>query len=237
VPAEPKPEVEPLARDHQQRDAVGGVPHRRLTDRGLPAAAVRRLHEPGIGGDMCIMGLASSGFGTILSAVNFITTIICMREPGMTMFRMPFFTWNVLLTAVLVLIAFPVLAAALLCLEADRKFGAHVFDAANGGPLLFGHPEVYIITLPFFGIVGDVIPVFGRKPIFGYIGLIAATISVAGLWATVWAHHMFATGGVLLPFFSIMSYLIAVPTGVKFCNWIGTMWNGLLSFETSRAFR
>ena len=185
------------------------------------------------------MGLAFSGFGTILGSVNFITTIICMRAPGMTMFRMPIFTWNVLLTGVLVLLAFPVLAAALLALEADRKFGAHVFDAANGGALLwqhlfwfFGHPEVYIIALPFFGIVSEIIPVFSRKPIFGYVGLIAATIAIAGLSATVWAHHMFVTGGVLLPFFSFMTFLIAVPTGVKFFNWIGTMWKGSLSFET-----
>src|SRR3954463_9449827 len=121
------------------------------------------IHSPGIGADMWIMGLALSGFGTILGSVNFITTIICMRAPGMTMFRMPIFVWNVLLTGVLVLFAFPVLAAALLALEADRKFGAHVFDAANGGALLwqhlfwfFGHPEVYIIALPFFGIVSEV---------------------------------------------------------------------------------
>ncbi|WP_240497345.1 cbb3-type cytochrome c oxidase subunit I, partial [Streptomyces hirsutus] len=140
------------------------------------------VHSPGIGGDMWIMGLTLSGFGTILGSVNFITTIICMRAPGMTMFRMPIFTWNVLLTGVLVLLAFPVLAAALLALEADRKFGAHVFDAANGGALLwqhlfwfFGHPEVYIIALPFFGIVSEVIPVFSRKPMFGYMGLIGAT--------------------------------------------------------------
>jgi cytochrome c oxidase subunit 1 len=197
------------------------------------------VHSPGVGADMWIMGLALSGFGTILGAVNFITTIICMRAPGMTMFRMPIFVWNVLLTAVLVLLAFPVLAAALLCLEADRKFGAHVFDAANGGALLwqhlfwfFGHPEVYIIALPFFGIISEVIPVFSRKPMFGYIGLVAATISIAGLSVTVWAHHMYVTGGVLLPFFSFMTFLIAVPTGVKFFNWIGTMWKGSLSFET-----
>ncbi len=188
---------------------------------------------------MWIMGLAFSGFGTILGSVNFITTIICMRAPGMTMFRMPIFTWNVLLTGVLVLLAFPVLAAALFALEADRKFGAHVFDAANGGALLwqhlfwfFGHPEVYIIALPFFGIISEVIPVFSRKPMFGYIGLVAATIAIAGLSVTVWAHHMYVTGGVLLPFFSFMTFLIAVPTGVKFFNWIGTMWKGSLSFET-----
>ncbi|WP_260634681.1 aa3-type cytochrome oxidase subunit I [Streptomyces angustmyceticus] len=197
------------------------------------------LRSPGTGGDLWVMGLAFSGFGTILGSVNFITTIICMRAPGMTMFRMPIFTWNILLTAVLVLLAFPVLAAALLVLEADRKFGAQVFDAANGGSLLwqhlfwfFGHPEVYIIALPFFGIVTEIFPVFSRKPIFGYIGLVAATISIAGLSVTVWAHHMFVTGAVLLPFFSFMSFLIAVPTGVKFFNWVGTMWHGALSFET-----
>ncbi|MFJ4340537.1 cytochrome c oxidase subunit I [Streptomyces sp. NPDC088915] len=196
-------------------------------------------HSPYVGGDMWIMGLALAGFGTILGAVNFITTIICMRAPGMTMFRMPIFTWNVLLTSVLVLFAFPVLAAALLALEADRKFGAHVYDPANGGALLwqhlfwfFGHPEVYIIALPFFGIVTEILPVFSRKPIFGYVGLIGATIAIAGLSVTVWAHHMFATGAVLLPFFSFMTFLIAVPTGVKFFNWIGTMWKGALSFET-----
>ncbi len=197
------------------------------------------VRSPGLGGDMWIMGLAFAGFGTILGAVNFIATIICLRAPGMTMFRMPIFTWNVLLTSVLVLMAFPVLAAALFALEADRKFGAHVYDPANGGALLwqhlfwfFGHPEVYIIALPFFGIISEIIPVFSRKPVFGYIGLIGATISITGLSIVVWAHHMFVTGAVLLPFFSIMSFLIAVPTGVKFFNWIGTMWRGSLSFET-----
>ncbi|WP_230423962.1 cytochrome c oxidase subunit I [Streptomyces radicis] len=197
------------------------------------------VRSPGMGADLWVMGLALSGFGTILGAVNFITTIICMRAPGMTMFRMPIFTWNVLLTGVLVLLAFPVLAAALFALAADRVFGAHIFDASNGGAILwqhlfwfFGHPEVYIIALPFFGIVSEIIPVFSRKPIFGYIGLVAATITIAGLSVTVWAHHMYVTGAVLLPFFSFMTFLIAVPTGVKFFNWIGTMWKGSLSFET-----
>ncbi|UNS95403.1 cytochrome c oxidase subunit I [Streptomyces tubbatahanensis] len=197
------------------------------------------IRSPGMGADLWVMGLALSGFGTILGAVNFATTIICMRAPGLTMFRMSIFTWNVLLTSVLVLMAFPVLAAALFALEADRKFGANVYSAENGGPLLwqhlfwfFGHPEVYIIALPFFGIVSEIIPVFARKPMFGYVGLIGATIAIAGLSVTVWAHHMFVTGGVLLPFFSFLSFLIAVPTGVKFFNWIGTMWKGSLSFET-----
>ncbi|QFG25793.1 cytochrome c oxidase subunit I [Actinomadura sp. WMMB 499] len=197
------------------------------------------VRSPGIGGDMWVLGLAMSGFGTIMGGVNFITTILCMRAPGMTMFRMPIFTWNVLLTSILVLLAFPVLAAALLALEADRKFGAHVFDAAHGGALLwqhlfwfFGHPEVYIIALPFFGIVTEILPVFSRKPVFGYVGLVFATISIAGLSVTVWAHHMYVTGQVLLPFFSFMTFLIAVPTGVKFFNWIGTIWRGQLTFES-----
>ncbi|MET8677483.1 cytochrome c oxidase subunit I [Streptomyces sp. NPDC004647] len=195
--------------------------------------------SPGIGADMWIMGLALAGFGTILGAVNFITTIICMRAPGMTMFRMPIFTWNILFTSILVLMAFPVLAAALLCLEADRRFGSMVFQPEFGGALLwqhlfwfFGHPEVYIIALPFFGIITEILPVFSRKPLFGYVTLVGATMAITGLSVVVWAHHMFATGAVLLPFFSLLSFLIAVPTGVKFFNWSGTMLRGSLSFET-----
>ncbi|MDX6743208.1 cytochrome c oxidase subunit I [Actinocorallia sp. A-T 12471] len=201
------------------------------------------VRSPGIGGDMWVVGLTLSGLGTILGAVNFITTIIGMRAPGMTMFRMPIFVWNTLLTSILVLLAFPVLAAALLALYADRKFGAQVFNAENGGAILwqhlfwfFGHPEVYILALPFFGIVTEILPVFSRKPIFGYIGLVGATIAIAGLSITVWAHHMYVTGQVLLPFFSFMTFLIAVPTGVKYFNWIGTMWRGQLTFETPMLF-
>jgi cytochrome c oxidase subunit 1 len=197
------------------------------------------IRSPEIGSDLWIMGLVLSGLGTILGGVNFVTTIFCMRAPGMTMFRMPIFTWNILLTSVLVLMAFPVLAAALLALEADRKLGAHVFDAANGGAMLwqhlfwfFGHPEVYIVALPFFGIITEILPVFSRKPVFGYVGLVSATVAIAGLSVTVWAHHMFPTGQVLLPFFSFMTFLIAVPTGVKFFNWVGTIWRGHLTFET-----
>ncbi|WP_327328255.1 cytochrome c oxidase subunit I [Streptomyces sp. NBC_01210] len=195
--------------------------------------------SPGIGADMWIMGLALAGFGTILGAVNFITTIVGMRAPGLTMFRLPIFTWNVLFTSILVLFAFPVLAAALLVLESDRRLGSMVFQPQFGGALLwqhlfwfFGHPEVYIIALPFFGIVTEIIPVFSRKPIFGYLTLVAATMAITGLSVVVWAHHMFATGAVLLPFFSFMSFLIAIPTGVKFFNWTGTMLRGSLSFET-----
>jgi cytochrome c oxidase subunit 1 len=197
------------------------------------------IYSPGIGADLWIMGLAVSGLGTILGGVNFVTTIFTMRAPGMTMFRMSIFSWNVLLTSILVLIAFPPLAAALLGLESDRLFGSHVFDPANGGAMLwqhlfwfFGHPEVYILALPFFGIATEILPVFSRKPIFGYKGLIAATIAIAALSVAVWAHHMYTSGQVLLPFFSFMTFLIAVPTGVKFFNWIGTMWRGSISFDT-----
>jgi cytochrome c oxidase subunit 1 len=196
-------------------------------------------YSPGVGGDLWIFGLALAGFGTILGSVNFITTIICMRAPGMTMFRMPLFTWTVLVTSILVIMAFPVLAAALLALGADRQLGAHVYDPANNGALLwqhlfwfFGHPEVYIIALPFFGIISEVMPVFSRKPLFGYKGLVFATIAIGALSMSVWAHHMYATGQVLLPFFAFTTMLIAVPTGVKFFNWIGTMWGGQLTFQT-----
>lgn len=197
------------------------------------------VNSPGAGGDMWLLGLAMGGLGTILGAVNFVTTIFTMRAPGMTMFRMSIFTWNTLLTSVLVLMAFPVLAAALIVLEVDRKFGSVVFEAANGGAILwqhlfwfFGHPEVYILALPFFGIASEILPVFSRKPIFGYKGLVFATIAIAGLSMAVWAHHMYVTGAVNLPFFSTMTMLIAVPTGVKFFNWIGTMWGGSLTFES-----
>ena len=199
----------------------------------------RQEFSPGIGADLWILGLAVGGLGTILGGVNFITTIFTMRAPGMTMFRMPIFTWNVLLTSILVLVAFPPLAAILLTLQSDRMFGTHVFDPANGGAILFqhlfwffGHPEVYILALPFFGIATEILPVFSRKPIFGYKGLIAATIAIAALSVAVWAHHMYASGQVDLAFFSFATFLIAVPTGVKFFNWIGTMWRGSLTFET-----
>jgi cytochrome c oxidase subunit 1 len=196
-------------------------------------------HSPGLGGDLWVFGLTMGGFATILGGVNFITTIICLRAPGMTMFRMPLFTWTILITSIMVLMAFPVLASALLALGADRKLGAHIFDPANGGPMLwqhlfwfFGHPEVYIIALPFFGIISEILPVFSRKPLFGYKGMVFAVIAIAALSMSVWAHHMYATGQVLLPFFAIMTMLIAVPTGVKFFNWIGTMWGGSLTFQT-----
>ena len=195
--------------------------------------------SPGVGGDLWVFGLGLQGFGTIMGGVNFITTILCMRAPGMTMWRMPIFTWNSLITSLLVIMVFPPLASALFALGMDRRLGGHIFDPANGGAVLwqhlfwfFGHPEVYVIALPFFGIVSEIFPVFSRKPIFGYKGLVFATISIAALSMTVWAHHMFVTGAVALGFFAFMSMMIAVPTGVKFFNWIGTMWQGSLTFET-----
>jgi cytochrome c oxidase subunit 1 len=201
------------------------------------------IHSPNVGSDMWIVGLVTAGLGTILGGVNFVTTIITLRAPGMTMFRMPIFTWNMLVTSILALMAFPVLAASWLALMADRHMGAHVYDPENGGAILyqhlfwfFGHPEVYIVALPFFGIVTEILPVFSRKPLFGYKGLVFATIGIGALSMTVWAHHMFVTGAVLLPFFAFMSFLIAVPTGVKFFNWIGTMWRGQLTFETAMLF-
>ncbi len=201
------------------------------------------IRSPSIGADLWIVGLAVSGLGTILGAVNFITTIITLRAPGMTMFRMPIFTWNMLVTSILVLLAFPVLTAALFALLADRHLGAQIYNPDNGGAILwqhlfwfFGHPEVYIIALPFFGVITEIIPVFSRKPVFGYKGLVFATLGIGALSLTVWAHHMYPTGAVLLPFFAFLSFLIAVPTGVKFFNWIGTMWRGQLTFETPMLF-
>ncbi|WP_282004453.1 cytochrome c oxidase subunit I [Propioniciclava sinopodophylli] len=197
------------------------------------------VHSPGVGGDLWLVGLYLLGLSSILGAVNFITTIVTMRAPGMTMFRMSMFTWNILVTSILVLVAFPVLAAGLLVLLSDRVLGTHILDAATGGAMLwqhlfwfFGHPEVYILALPFFGVITEIIPVFSRKPIFGYVGLVGATLAIGALSISVWAHHMFVTGAVNLPFFSFMTFMIAVPTGVKFFNWIGTMWNGSVRLDS-----
>ena len=202
------------------------------------------VHAPGAGADLWIVSLVLTGVSSVLGAVNLITTVITLRAPGMTMFRMPIFTWNMLVVSLLLLLAFPVLTSALAMLYADRHLGAHFFDAqASGSPILwqhlfwfFGHPEVYIVALPFFGIVTDILPVFSRKPIFGYRGFVFATLAIAALSVGVWAHHMFTTGAISLGFFAGMTYLIAVPTGVKFFNWIGTMWKGRLSFETPMLF-
>jgi cytochrome c oxidase subunit 1 len=201
-------------------------------------------NSPGAGSDLWLMALALTGFSAIFTGVNLVATILYLRAPGMTMFRVPVFSWNMLVTAILILIAFPVLFAAVVLLFCDRHFGTHIFSVQGGGsPILwqhlfwfFGHPEVYILALPYFGMVTDILPVFSRKPVFGYKGMVFATMSIAALSTGVWAHHMFTTGVVLLPFFSLLSYLIAVPTGIKFFNWIGTMWGGQLSFQTPMMF-
>jgi cytochrome c oxidase subunit 1 len=222
-----------------------------LTSRGAAnfgwyayAPLTEAIHSPGAGADLWIVGIGLVGFSGIFTAINIVTTVFTMRAPGMVMFRMPIFTWNMLVTSFLVLLAFPTLTAALVLLWADRHLGAHFYDVAGGGtPVLwlnlfwfFGHPEVYILILPYFGVITDIIPTFARKPIFGYKGMVFATLAIAGLSMGVWAHHMFTTGVVLLPFFSALSLLIAVPTGIKFFNWIGTMWRGRISFESPMLF-
>jgi cytochrome c oxidase subunit 1 len=196
--------------------------------------------SPGPGTDMWIMGILAVSTSSILTAVNLMATVFMLRAPGMTMWRLSLFTWNMLITSLLILVAFPPLTGALALLFIDRHFGGHFYDPSAGGSAVlyqhlfwfFGHPEVYIMALPFFGIVTDIIPVFSRKPIFGYAGFVLASMAIAGLSMAVWAHHMFTTGVVDNPFFSGMSFLIAVPTGIKFFNWIGTMWRGRLTFDT-----
>ena len=177
---------------------------------------------------------------SILGAVNFVSTILTRRAPGMGLLRMPVFCWSILVTSILILYAFPAITAALIMLLLERRFGANFFDPSNGGdPILwqhlfwfFGHPEVYIIALPFFGVIGETIPVFSRKPLFGYRAFVFATVLIGAYSMTVWAHHMFTTGAVNLPFFAATSFLIAVPTGIKFFNWIFTMIGGRLVFPT-----
>jgi cytochrome c oxidase subunit 1 len=208
------------------------------------APLTEAIRSPGPGADLWLVGVALTGFSGIFTAVNLVATVYCLRAPGMVMFRVPIFTWNMLVTSFLIIMTFPVLTSALALLYADRHLGAHFFDPAGGGsPILwqhlfwfFGHPEVYVLILPYFGIITDIIPTFSRKPIFGYKGMVFATLAIAGLSVGVWAHHMFATGAVLLPFFSALSLLIAVPTGIKFFNWIGSMWKGKLSFEAPMLF-
>jgi cytochrome c oxidase subunit 1 len=199
----------------------------------------------GVGTDLWIIGLALVGTASILGAVNFITTIFKMRAPGMTLFRMPIFVWTILVTATLILLATPVLTAGLIALFIDRNYGGSVFDPSGGGnPILwqhifwfFGHPEVYIVILPGMGVVSEVLPVFSRKPLFGYKAFVFATIAIGLLSFSVWAHHMFTTGGALfLPFFSFMTALIGIPTGVKMFNWLGTLYRGKLVFSTAMLF-
>ncbi len=198
----------------------------------------------GLGTDVWIVGLLLIGTSSLLGAINFIATIFKMRAPGMTLFRMPIFTWTILATAVLLLMGMPVFTAALVALFIDRNYGGSFFDPATGGnPILwqhlfwfFNHPEVYIMILPAMGIVSEIVPVFSRRPLFGYRAFVFATAGILLLSFSVWAHHMFATGQVFLPFFSFMSALIAVPTGVKIFNWLATLWRGKLVFSTAMLF-
>jgi cytochrome c oxidase subunit I len=203
-----------------------------------------RPFQPGFGMDLWLVGLLLTSISGILTAVNLLTTSILMRAPGMIMWRLPIFTWNVVVTMVLVLVAFPSIAVAFAMLFVDRRLGGHLFDPRLGGNAVlyqhlfwfFGHPEVYIMVLPWFGVITEIIPVFSRKRVFGYTGFVLATLLIAGYSMTVWAHHMFTTGAVENPFFSAMSFLIAVPTGIKFFNWIGTMWRGRIRFSTPMLF-
>jgi cytochrome c oxidase subunit I len=196
--------------------------------------------SPGPGVDMWIMGVLLASTSSIMTAINLMATIFLLRAPGMTMWRLSIFVWNMIVTSLMVLVSFPPLTAGLSLLFIDRHLGGQFFDPSGGGSTVlyqhlfwwFGHPEVYVMILPFFGIVTDIIPVFSRRPVFGYLGFVLASFAIAGLSMSVWAHHMFTTGAVLNPFFSVMSFLIAVPTGIKFFNWIGTMWGGQIRFDT-----
>ncbi len=198
----------------------------------------------GMGTDLWLLAVTLIGTSSILGAVNFLVTIFKMRAPGMTMFRMPIFVWTVLVTAVLTLMATPVLTSGLIMLFIDRNYGGHFFDPASGGNAVlwqnvfwfYSHPAVYIMVLPAMGIVSEILPVFSRKPLFGYKAFVFATSAIGALGFSVWAHHMFTTGAVYLPFFSLMTFLIAVPTGVKMFNWIATMWRGQLTFSTPLLF-
>jgi cytochrome c oxidase subunit I len=208
------------------------------------APLAQREFAPQVGTDLWVIGLIIVGTASILGAINFIATIFKMRAPGMTLFRMPIFVWTVLVTATLILLATPVLTAGLIALFIDRNYGGSFFNPDLGGnPVLwqhifwfFGHPEVYIVILPAFGVVSEVLPVFSRKPLFGYRAFVFATVAIGLLSFSVWAHHMFTTGVVFLHFFAFMTALIAIPTGVKVFNWLGTLWRGSLTFETPMLF-
>jgi cytochrome c oxidase subunit I len=201
---------------------------------------------PNGGIDAWIFLIHLTGISSLVGAINFYATIANMRAPGMGWGRLPLFVWTILVYAILLILALPVIAGAVTLLLTDRHFGTHFYDPTNGGsPLLwqhlfwfFGHPEVYIMVLPAFGIISEVLPVFARKPIFGYKAVAAATVVIAFLGLLVWAHHMFTTPSpsVVLVFFMMSSFLIAIPTGVKIFNWIATLWRGTIEFKTPLIF-
>jgi cytochrome c oxidase subunit I len=209
-----------------------------------PLTEDRPLSSVGPGQDLWIVAIVLIGTSSILGAVNFLVTIFKMRAPGMTLFRMPIMVWTVLTTSVLGLLATPVITSALIMLFIDRNLGGSFFDPRNGGDAIlyqnifwfYSHPAVYIMVLPAMGMISEILPVFSRKPLFGYKAFVFATAGIGALGFSVWAHHMFTTGAVYLPFFSLMTFLIAVPTGVKMFNWIFTMWRGKLSLSTPLLF-
>jgi cytochrome c oxidase subunit 1 len=209
-----------------------------------PLASSEYLPSGGV--DAWIYLVHLTGLSSLVGGINFYVTIANMRAPGMGWGRLPLFVWALLIYAILLILALPVIAAAVTLLLTDRHFGTHFYDAANGGsPLLyqhlfwfFGHPEVYIMVLPGFGIISEVLPVFARKPIFGYKAIAASTVVIAFLSLLVWAHHMFTTPSpsFVFVFFMMASFLIAVPTGVKIFNWVATLWRGTIEFKTALLF-